>query len=159
MHFTRPESIISTFNQGGDGLCCTAGQGKYSLYSRGKLLFVGNAFEAMQEHSVSIDPTEFLQNDGTSNNGGTVSGGATNSTNASSNTTVAQWNTPTMPSPTVRNTSPTVLPAPTAKPVTPSAQLSADQDRWYCGSSWDWVVQNCADAVPCPGGDFSGECF
>ncbi|KAL3777225.1 hypothetical protein HJC23_007125, partial [Cyclotella cryptica] len=170
---TVREYMFVIYDEGGDGLCCTAGQGKYSLYSRGKLLFVGNAFGTMEDHSVSIDPADFLESDvnssasgsgggsssssastGSSSNS-TSGGGTSTTTTTGSNTTVAQWNTTITPSPTIKNTSPTIAPAPTAKPITPSAQFSVDQDRWYCGSSWDWVINNCEEAVPCPGGDFS----
>lgn len=137
---TKLHLFFSRNKQGGDGLCCVSGEGSYSIYSKGKLLVVGNSFGTSAEHSIRIDYADFLD--------------------SGNNESQASWNTPSTPPPTVPLTTlapmPTVSPSPTAKPVSPTAQLAADQKRWYCGMSWDWVVQNCADAIPCPGGDASG---
>jgi len=140
--------------KGGDGICCANGQGSYSIYSRGKLLFVGNEFESQKVNQVSVDPNDYLGSNDES------TGGSTTTTTLSNKPSPATWNTPTTSSPTTsKPTGPTFSPHPTMKPVLPSAEVNADQDRWYCGSSWEWVISNCDVAIPCPGGDFSGECW
>lgn len=141
-------------------MCCTEGEGSFALYSKGKLLFVGNAFGTSEEHSVRIDPADFIQTETTT----TIIGGSNSGSSSSGQDTAqATWNTPTTSPPTTPSPSlapipiqPTSSPVPTAKPVSPTAQLTVDQERWYCGSSWDWVIRNCEEAIPCPGGDFSG---
>lgn len=56
-------------------------------------------------------------------------------------------------------TSPTqeVIPANDSKPSTPTSPTEetmwVDSDTWFCGESWDWITENCAEATPCPGGD------
>ena len=153
-------------NKGGDGLCCSIGEGSYSVYNKGELLFVGNAFGTSEEHSIRIDPKDFIQTESTttsSSGSNANSGGTGSNTNeeGSANGSLASFNTPTTPPPTVVTDAPipsrpTVSPAPTAKPISPTAQLAVDQERWYCGSSWEWIIRNCAEATPCPGGDASG---
>jgi len=59
----------------------------------------------------------------------------------------------------VTPTSPTeeVIPANDSKPSTPTSPTEetmwVDSDTWFCGESWDWITENCAEAKPCPGGD------
>jgi len=48
------------------------------------------------------------------------------------------------------------LPSPTKKPT--PRPISQMESSYYCGYHWDWVVNNCARATPCPYGDASGVC-
>lgn len=145
-----------TCSKGGDGLCCASGEGSYAVYNKGKLLVIGNSFGTSEENSISIDPKDFIETQ-TSSSSANAGGG-----NETESETVASFNTPTTPPPTKEETAapiqtqPTSSPVPTAKPVSPSAELAVNQERWYCGSSWDWIIRNCAEALPCPGGDASG---
>ena len=151
--------------QGGDGLCCTNGEGSYALYNKGKLLFIGNAFGTSKEHSIRIDPADFLESESSNTADNTAGASVIESSPAdgTNNDAQATWNTPTTPPPSTALTSvpvgPTTSPVPTVKPVSPTAQLAVDQERWYCGSSWDWVIRNCAEAIPCRGGDASGTLY
>ena len=167
LQITQQLSPELSFEKGGDGLCCTAGEGSYSIYNKGKLLLTGNSFGVQAEHQISLDPSEFLANEETDSGNVVGSSSATESTeqsnNSGSETNVqGTFNTPTTPSPTVvANTpvQPTLSPSPSASPVSPTAQIAVDQDKWYCGSSWDWIVRNCDQALqyPCRGGDASGK--
>jgi hypothetical protein len=130
-----------TCSKGGDGLCCASGEGSYAVYNKGTLLVIGNSFGTSEENSISIDPKDFIETQTSSSSSANAGGG-----NETESETVASFNTPTT----------TSSPVPTAKPVSPSAELAVNQERWYCGSSWDWIIRNCAEAIPCPGGDASG---
>ena len=47
-------------------------------------------------------------------------------------------------------------PPPSTKPTGKPTTLS--QAKNYCGPDWEWVVANCANAIPCPYGDANGVC-
>ncbi|KAL3776637.1 hypothetical protein ACHAWO_012803 [Cyclotella atomus] len=148
------------YDQGGDGLCCASGEGSYAVYNKGELLLIGNAFGTSEENPISIDPKDFIETD-TGSSSVAVSGGNKTEASGSGSEPIASFNTPTTPPPTTEETAapiptqPTSSPVPTAKPVSPSAEFAVNQERWYCGSSWDWIIRNCAEAIPCPGGDAS----
>lgn len=153
---------IHNYSKGGDGLCCASGEGSYAVYNKGELLLIGNAFGTSEENPISIDPKDFIETETGSSSGGAVSGGNETEASGSGSEPIASFNTLTTPPPTTEETAapiPTQLtssPVPTAKPVSPSAEFAVNQERWYCGSSWDWIIRNCAEAIPCPGGDASG---
>ena len=155
--FLNSVKFYLSTKKGGDGLCCANGEGSYALYNKGKLLFIGNTFGTSKEHSVRIDPADFLESESSTSDNAAV---VIESNPTDGNDAQATWNTPTTPPPSAARTSipavPTTSPVPTVKPVSPTAQLAVDQERWYCGSSWDWVIRNCEEAIPCRGGDASG---
>jgi len=45
---------------------------------------------------------------------------------------------------------------PTPKPT--HSPITKQQQGYFCGFDWDWVVDNCHTTTPCPGGDAYGVC-
>lgn len=128
------------------------------------MLLTGNAFGLQEEHQISLDPSEFLENESTDSDNAVGSSNDTESTaqsnNSGSETNVqGTSNTPTAVTDASTPVQPTLSPSPSASPISPTTQIAVDQDKWYCGSSWDWIIRNCDQAIqyPCRGGDASGK--
>jgi len=170
------------FDKGGNGLCCNYGSGHYEIYSKNsKLILTGNVFGPSSEHFFSVDPADFLSDDsdstvsningkgddGNGNANANEGVGNTSNANNTNNSNVANEGTgnddssSTTENNDIQSTNSTTegptpdASSPTPKPTPSTAQIALDSDAWFCGVSWDWVINNCGLATPCPNGDKS----
>ena len=107
--FNSHSNFLSrVFLQGGNGLCCEHGNGKYELYSKNTLVAYGSTFGAIEDTEFTIDPRIFLGSDW---NGGIVNNVPVVAVNIPGTGTVPIVNIPTISKPTV--SIPTaIIPAP-----------------------------------------------
>lgn len=144
------------YDQGGNGLCCTNGNGRYEIYSKDNELIVqGFNYGAIDEHFFSIDPRDYLDGEGTPTTDDLPDFSIPVSSPTMNN------NPPTPPSPVVVNTPSTpdttssqtqnddtpTSPTTVSPPTIPTAQETMDETSWFCGENWNWIEANCDKAV------------
>lgn len=134
------------YDQGGNGLCCSNGNGRYEIYSSkdNELIAQGFDYGAINEKIFSIDPRDYLDGEGTPTTDDLpdftipVSGPTNNNPPPTPPPVVV--NTPSTPDTTSSQTQ-------NSPPTIPTAQEAIDETSWFCGQNWNWIVNNCDKAV------------
>jgi hypothetical protein len=162
-HTISIERYNNLEQKGGNGICCTNGNGKYEIYSKGSVVAEGSAFGSIEESLFSIDPRDYLgeEADGSQTTATTASVGSTslstsvsvgdisspapngvnNNENSNNNSTDANDVN------TIVNNNSTNQQQSSLKPTSkPQEQSANDQTWWFCGISWDWVTSHCDEA-------------
>ena len=143
------------YDQGGNGLCCANGNGRYEIYSKDNELIVqGFDYGAIGEHFFSINPRDYLDGEGTPTTDNLpdfsipVSGPTMNNPPPTPPPVVV--NIPTTPdttSPQTQNNDTPTSPTTVSPPTIPTTQEAMDETSWFCGENWNWIENNCDKAV------------
>ncbi len=152
--FPFPSDFYQNYlhQKGGNGICCTYGNGKYEIYSKGSIVAEGNSFGSIEERRFSIDPRVYFGDEADDSQTTTTSAGSNNpppTESASGNNTSpapssVNNNANVISSNTINNSSTTNSNSKPSK--SPQKQMANDQTWWFCGISWDWVTSHCDEA-------------